>query len=1537
MGTSTVHPHFQTHPKFHLVDWFTKLLNDSCHHAQATAHVWWFRSPCYLHHSGTSIKSLRPCLPLLLQFSGRWNPDCVLFDWRGCWTDLGCVLPLVVCSPIWTLPIGNRSFRSCPFWEASTSSGFVSVSPCRVSSCPQPPAVTTTKRSLNSVSSSESWRSQSRAQRPKQQVSWLQSPQDPLLATRLLRLGLTGLSLWLVLHLQLQPFLEQAVDLSLVPRPLHPFLLVLSASLLQLLVWVACAVLLRKGSVELGWLDSGLRQSFKTECTHRTDQSRWKLGPGITLLCGVILWIALSFSSPAVPIGGPSAAWPIAIQSPTHSHQSWRREPTSRPRGTQESLKSDLERDGVFSLGRRSLDLREFGHSRHGHRALRAQLAGCFRDRWKYRDLRFGGYEASGWRHVGSSHRHHSSSRFGCWVRWSGRSSWPLLCHRGSIGHFGWRKYQPHRRAGQIGFGRLQPGCFRSFARSTGFRRHCLQLRSGVPVCFARTRSFVGVSKTVGGISRPGAGSCLLFGCGWHGNGAGRRSTFSASSVPCHRGPRHSSSYCGWLRQTGRFKTESQGSSTSAWRWRQAWKESREARESKETYHCVFSGKPPGSDGSYPEAQHSGPSSGNSAKADREPTGSSSFSCLSGFGSAPVTVSSRSSSGSISFGEAFEFSSKDSYGSQPWFLALPHDESATGALSVGSGKILICCKSTRRPFGEGSASSVSGTHQFGESNSSGAERSFSRLRIKFFDWYQRLCRKGQATGGIGKPTRFVLRLSDELHVPTNEPYATSGRNLPTDDGQRHLWNKIPRKIRRVRSSPRFGAGSIPCDAVDGLPAAGESLRGARQRGFASSDVGTGSDGQWQIRPGLSSLSPGRHSIQRVCKQESKRLFKVQKLLSSSGSTLDHYGVGVSERIGYHTKQAARDSRRSSSKGSAQSRRGRRRKRVSKVKGLVQEEREGKGITEPAASSWRRNRGDLDPDVDASCSVGHPLKSEIDFLTWCMCLPRWIAACRTKFSWFLKRSFRVKRCDVSLAPTTAFPLPAPDLEIFQSSGPGLSKKRLMKLARKRVLHIIVMIVNHLYLGRFPTDVEIGRRPNKLQEEVFARFRSMIAVCGSTHEKFPLAPGRSGPQLAASLFQLEAFVDCCGDLVDPYSKIPESKAFVEDPSLLPAEEFPELVPFRQLDASRLRLSGRGKCKIDEFIHGSLWLPFLEPRFLLHGLSTDSAKKPAFKFEDRNENLELAKLWDVNGLLALFDSPIMPDHFPGFFRSSNRKIETDRLVTGGFQMPENAMLEVRQKTFQRANCWLSCILKRISAFLLQSQTDVIFIIKLLFPIPEQGQICFLFHIPLNALRVPLPMRITWSVKRLPPQRNATDSSMEIVLAKFREEIQFLMARFIPLLRLYSRVTTWVLNLRFVDTKGFWLRREFWQQKDACWVTTGSPLDHFGLGLLLMISSALVLITRASPKQTLLPSELWLKHEMHMQSTRLKARVRKTSSLQTISKLREQRLILAPLPLDMAYAWLDPLSQSVLLYQPWASDRLNCQLFLQSLRPDLRAIGFR
>ena len=43
-----------------------------------------------------------------------------------------------------------------------------------------------------------------------------------------------------------------------------------------------------------------------------------------------------------------------------------------------------------------------------------------------------------------------------------------------------------------------------------------------------------------------------------------------------------------------------------------------------------------------------------------------------------------------------------------------------------------------------------------------------------------------------------------------------------------------------------------------------------------------------------------------------------------------------------------------------------------------------------------------------------------------------------------------------------------------SGPGLSAERLKKLARARVVHVVV-----LDLGRFPSCAEIGRPPNESQ--------------------------------------------------------------------------------------------------------------------------------------------------------------------------------------------------------------------------------------------------------------------------------------------------------------------------------------------------------------------------------------------------------------------------------------------------------------------------
>ena len=277
----------------------------------------------------------------------------------------------------------------------------------------------------------------------------------------------------------------------------------------------------------------------------------------------------------------------------------------------------------------------------------------------------------------------------------------------------------------------------------------------------------------------------------------------------------------------------------------------------------------------------------------------------------------------------------------------------------------------------------------------------------------------------------------------------------------------------------------------------------------------------------------------------------------------------------------------------------------------------------------------------------PLVGTITFDSWAICLPRLFLRCRTRFGWHLKRSFTVCWHEAASSPATSFPLPVPHPGCFRSSGPGLSKKRLAAVARQRLLHIIVYALNHLFLGRHPTLSEIGRRPNSLQLRVFQRLRSLIDVCGASQESFPLVPGRSGPELAACLHQLEKFAEQQPELSQSYVQ-PRPTHFVEDPGLIDTEEHPELRPYKNLQVNRLKLVGEGQWPMESFISGPLWLPFQEPRFLLHGERIDFSQGPNFKHESREENLSLAKLWDSRGLLALYEEPLAEGMFSRVFNA-------------------------------------------------------------------------------------------------------------------------------------------------------------------------------------------------------------------------------------------------------------------------------------------------
>ena len=307
-----------------------------------------------------------------------------------------------------------------------------------------------------------------------------------------------------------------------------------------------------------------------------------------------------------------------------------------------------------------------------------------------------------------------------------------------------------------------------------------------------------------------------------------------------------------------------------------------------------------------------------------------------------------------------------------------------------------------------------------------------------------------------------------------------------------------------------------------------------------------------------------------------------------------------------------------------------------------------GLTGKSSSAeewlWRHQHEDDGREVGQETN---PLRQTISFRTWAICLPRWILASRTSFGWHLSRSFMAGWRRPS-SPTATLPLPVPYPGCFDAGGgPRLSQKRLQKVAMQRALHVAVLLLNRLYLGRFASLAELERCPNVWQRKRLRQLRMFYVACGCNRDMFPLAPGRSGPELGASLYRLEKFVQENPHFAQGYHELSPFE-FEEKPGLFPQDEFPELEPYKSLDVSRLRLVGQGEWPMEKYLDGVLWLPFQEPRFLAHPLEIDEENIPNFAAESREENLKLVKLWDARGLAKCFSSPLWPEHFSRVFNA-------------------------------------------------------------------------------------------------------------------------------------------------------------------------------------------------------------------------------------------------------------------------------------------------
>ncbi|CAK9047429.1 Phosphodiesterase [Durusdinium trenchii] len=208
-----------------------------------------------------------------------------------------------------------------------------------------------------------------------------------------------------------------------------------------------------------------------------------------------------------------------------------------------------------------------------------------------------------------------------------------------------------------------------------------------------------------------------------------------------------------------------------------------------------------------------------------------------------------------------------------------------------------------------------------------------------------------------------------------------------------------------------------------------------------------------------------------------------------------------------------------------------------------------------------------------------LDDKVNFVQWAMALPRLVLASRTDLAWHLRASFSV-RTRVGCSLSTVFPLPLPYVGVFDGGGPGLSKVRLRTLAQKRLLNLVVLVLNKLYLGRFASVAELGRPPSAVQLKVFDRLYGYITVCGSRLEEFSVAPGRSGPELIACIARLEAFLAIHPALQGGYF---DHGAIAYKPPTLSVEEYPQLVPYKNLDAKRLKLTGTGAWPLADYLDG------------------------------------------------------------------------------------------------------------------------------------------------------------------------------------------------------------------------------------------------------------------------------------------------------------------------------------------------------------------
>ena len=285
------------------------------------------------------------------------------------------------------------------------------------------------------------------------------------------------------------------------------------------------------------------------------------------------------------------------------------------------------------------------------------------------------------------------------------------------------------------------------------------------------------------------------------------------------------------------------------------------------------------------------------------------------------------------------------------------------------------------------------------------------------------------------------------------------------------------------------------------------------------------------------------------------------------------------------------------------------------------------------------------------------KVAVPFTKWVRMHVRRLLSTRTSFSYFLLKSISNCRGRSSTASTALFPIPVPFDDIWGRPMKRMNRRRREEVARRQLVHLAVMALNFMHSTAPLSCLDLlWRRPSSLHLGVYRRLGALIKACDHVETISISGVGRKHAKLGARMREVLDTLQSWGQgLRTGYD------AGLEGMKVPMVNDEEELNPYRELNASRLKLTGTGGWNCLPYLDELLVLPFMEPEVLRHDGRPPVGSFPDVLREDFEEVHRLALRWDQNKLLRLIPAEDAPVELFRYVRPfNNYKNETsDRMI--------------------------------------------------------------------------------------------------------------------------------------------------------------------------------------------------------------------------------------------------------------------------------------